>query len=195
MRESHFRYPRKHFMGESIIKGRKAPCIRKKQSSIKFLACVFQALQRNKGIRQPKIYHVWRRCGRNRQDAWRLDKINQRPLNEALSQKGERFLIQTRNRSSERTRRLSCRCSCHPSSCWHWDPSNRSCRRWHGCHPNPHYLLTLIHITGNWGLLLVRVYILSFLYFIREQTTFVIISSKDKQEVLSLSFITRYRYP
>ncbi len=40
-----------------------------------------------------------------------------------------------------------------------------------------------------------RRYILSFLYFIREQIIFVIISSKDKQEVLSLSFITRYRYP
>jgi len=104
-------------------------------------------------------------------------------------------LAHMRNRSSGRTQHPSSRCGCHPSSCWRWDPSHRSCPRWHGCRPNPHYLLALIYITGNWGLLLARVYILSFLYFIREQTTFVIISPKGKQEVLSLSCITRYRYP
>jgi len=40
-----------------------------------------------------------------------------------------------------------------------------------------------------------KAYILSFLYFIREQIIFVTTSPRSEQEVLSQSFIARYRYP
>jgi len=84
---------------------------------------------------------------------------------------GKEGISNWRRMTAERRPDRCCSCGCRPSSCWHWARSRRSCRHWHGCRPKWHSLPIFVRDTGNWGLL-PKAYILSFLYFIREQAMF-----------------------